>query len=118
MEINNRPHVIHGFDLPEQNLGRQYELIDQYETAWRDWLALNKFEHAIPTNGIVESIEKICSSKDFTRFVIIENEVKFYQLILDHYNQNYRSNPLMILEYHHFLYLVQDFLLADQCHLN
>jgi histidinol-phosphate/aromatic aminotransferase/cobyric acid decarboxylase-like protein len=82
-------NVIHGFNLPNENLDRKYSLINQYEEAWRDWLALTKFDHAIPTNGIVESIEKICSSSDYNRFVIIENEVKFYQSILDNYNQNY-----------------------------
>ena len=82
-------NVIHGFDLPNENLNRQYSLVTRYEQTWRDWLALTKFNHAIPTNGIVESIEKICSSNDYVRFVIIENEVKFYQSILDYYNQNY-----------------------------
>ena len=82
MEIKNRPYVIYGFDLPNENLGRQYNLIQKYEQTWRDWLGLIRFKHAIPTNGIVESIEKICSSKDYQIFVIIEGEVKFYELIL------------------------------------
>lgn len=82
-------NVIHGYDLPNESLGRNYDLIEKYENAWRSWLGLSSFEYAIPTNGIVESIEKICSSKDYKRFVIIENEVKFYESILKNYNQNY-----------------------------
>lgn len=82
-------NVIYGFDLPNENLARQYSMSYEYELVWRDWLSLTKFKVGIPTNGIVESIEKICSSKDYKRFVIIKGEVKFYESILKHYNQNF-----------------------------
>ena len=77
--------LIKGFDLPNESLSRNYDLIPKYDLAWRDWLQTTgkQFKNSIPTNGIVESIEKICSSNEYKRFVIIKGEVAFYKILLD-----------------------------------
>lgn len=83
--------VIHGFDLPNESLSRDYGLVSRYDKTWRSWLQTEGkvFDHSIPTNGIIESIEKICSSNEYKRFVIIQDEVEFYSLILRYHSKNF-----------------------------
>lgn len=89
MNLNN---VIVGFDLENENLNRNYKLIEIFSNSWKIWvnnLGKTDFNYSIPINGIVESIEKICSSDDFDRFVLIKGEVDFYKVVLNTYKKNY-----------------------------
>ena len=83
--------LIKGFDLPNESLSRNHNLIPKYDLAWRDWLQTTgkQFKNSIPTNGIVESIEKICSGNEYNRFVIIKGEVAFYKILLEYHSKNY-----------------------------
>lgn len=85
-------NVIHGYDTV-YSLGRNYDLIEPFVQSWKSWLepaiyGKKEFKIKIPINGIVEAIEKICTS-NFKRFVIFEGEVKFYQHIFETYNKEY-----------------------------
>jgi len=97
LQINK--NVIHGYNIFEKKLNRQYDLIDPYISSWIKWFmpgicGKTTFKHYIPINGIVEAIEKICSNKTFNRFVILQGEVPFYENILKAQKQNYiKINP-------------------------
>lgn len=85
-------NIITGFNLPNEHLSRNYELVKTYENVWLNWLnttGKKKFNFNIPINGIVESIEKICSSSEFERFVLIRGEVDFYKNVLLNYSKNF-----------------------------
>lgn len=89
MNLNN---VISGFDLINENLSRKYDLIDHFTYTWKIWIdsyGKTEFNYSIPINGIVESIEKICSSNEFKRFVLIKGEVDFYKIVLENHKKNY-----------------------------
>ena len=85
-------NVIYGYDTQEF-LGRNYGLIDPFCDTWKGWLEFaiygkRNFQKSIPINGIVEAIEKICTS-NFKRFVIFKGEVKFYEHIFKTYKKDY-----------------------------
>jgi histidinol-phosphate/aromatic aminotransferase/cobyric acid decarboxylase-like protein len=87
----NFKNIISGFDVNE-NLSRKYDLIDHFASTWETWIdsyGKTKFDYSIPINGIVESIEKICSSNEFNRFVLIKGEVEFYRVILENHKKNF-----------------------------
>lgn len=89
-------NVIKGITVKvTENYQRNYELIDVFNNAWIEWLKLGVqnqlyFQNYIPTNGIVESIEKICSDSSFGTFGILHGEVGFYKQIFKAYNINYK----------------------------
>lgn len=87
-------NIINGYSLPNLNYDRNYELIEKFNKTWYEWLQptlLNKtnFKYHMPINGIVEAIEKICSSQDYERYVIFEGEVKYYENILKIYKKKF-----------------------------
>lgn len=86
-------HPKNKFDVA---LTRHDTNVDEHIKLWKDWLlkddlldiSFDKYI-AMPTQGIVEAIEKICSQRNIKRYVLIAGEVPFYQLSLSKQERNF-----------------------------